>query len=72
MKPTEKQIKVIDTILSIIETWKNSNDITSPTHTVDIHDFLYADLESEDLIYPAITDELEDNLCSLLYTIQIV
>ena len=72
MKPTEKQIKVIDTILSIIKTWKNTNDIDSPTHTVDIHDFLYADLESEDIIHSAITDELEDLLCNLLYTIQTV
>jgi site-specific DNA-cytosine methylase len=55
-----KQIKVIDTILSIIKTWKNTNDIDSPTHTVDIHDFLYADLESEDIIHSAITDELEE------------
>lgn len=72
MKPTEKQIKVIDTILSIIKTWKSTNDIDSPTHSNDMHDFLYADLESEDIIHSAITDELEDSLCSLLYTIQIV
>lgn len=72
MKPTEKQIKVIDTVLSIIKTWKNSNDIDSPTHTVDIHDFLYADLESEDIIHSVITDELGSLLTSLLYTIQIV
>lgn len=72
MKPTEKQIKVIDTILSIIKTWKSTNDINSPTHNSDMHDFLYADLESEDIIYSAITDELEDGLRSLLYTIQTV
>ena len=72
MKPPEKQIKVIDTILSIIKTWKNSNDIDSPRDTVDIHDFLYADLESEDIIHSAITDELEDSLCNLLYTIQTI
>lgn len=72
MKPTEKQIKVIDTILSIIKTWKSTNDIDSPTHTVDIHDFLYADLESEDIIHSLIADELEDELRSLLYIIQIV
>lgn len=72
MKPTEKQIKVIDTILSIIKTWNITNDIDSPTHTVDIHDFLYADLESEDIIHSATTEELEDSLCNLLYTIQTV
>ena len=72
MKPTEKQIKVIDSILSIIKTWKNSNDIDSPTHTVDIHEFLYADLESEDIIRPSITDDLEITLADLLYAIQTV
>ena len=72
MKPTEKQVKVINTILSIIRTWKNTNDIDSPTHTVIIHDFLYEDLESEDIIHSAIKDELEDSLCNLLYTIQTV
>ena len=65
MKPTEKQIKVIDSILSIIKTWKNSNDIDSPTHEVEIRDFLYADLECENV-------ELEDALRDLLYTIQTV
>ncbi|MBO7692960.1 MAG: hypothetical protein J6Y28_01670 [Acholeplasmatales bacterium] len=72
MKPTEKQIQVIDVILSIIKTWKNTNDINSPTHTVDIHEFLYADLEIEDLIYSAETEELENSLCNLLYTIQTI
>ena len=72
MKPTEKHIKVIDTVLSIIKTWKNTNDIDSPTHIVDTHDFLYADLESEGIIHSAIIDELEDSLFNLLYTIQTV
>ena len=72
MKPTEKQIKVIDTILSIIKTWKSTNDIDSPTHTADAHDFLYVDLESEDIIRPSITYRLENDLRSLLYTIRIV
>ena len=72
MKPTEKQIKVIDTILSIIKTWKSTNDIDSPTHSCDIHDFLYADLESEDIIRPSITDDLEIRLADLLYAIQTV
>lgn len=44
MKATEYQKKTIDSILSIIKTWKNTNDINSPTHYVDIEEFLYADL----------------------------
>lgn len=44
MKATEYQKKTIDSVLSIIKTWKNTNDINSPTHYVDIGEFLYADL----------------------------
>ena len=44
MKTTEKQNKIIDSVLSIIRTWQNTNDITSPTHYTDIREFLYADL----------------------------
>lgn len=72
MKPTKKQIKVIDTILSIIKTWKDTNDIDSPTHTVDIHEFIFADLENRGVLYSAQTEEMEDLLCSLLYAIQTV
>ena len=70
MKPTDKQIKVIDTILSIIKTWKNTNDINSSTHIVDIHEFIFSDLENRGVLYSAMTDEIEDALLNLLYTIQ--
>lgn len=72
MKPTEKQIKVIDTILSIIKTWKSTNDIDSPTHSSDIHEFLYTDLESEDIITQYNCEMIEGRLTDLLYTIQII
>ena len=54
MKPTERQIKAIDTIVSIVNSWKNTNDISSPTVESDIHEFLLADLE--DVIYGDIED----------------
>lgn len=54
MKPTERQIKAIDTIVSIVKSWKNTNDISSPTVESDIHEFLLADLE--DVIYGDIED----------------
>ena len=54
MKPTEKQIKAIDTIVSIVKSWKNTNDISSPTVWSDIHEFLWAGLE--DVIYGDIED----------------
>jgi hypothetical protein len=72
MKPTEKQIKVIDTILSIIKTWKNTNDIDSPTHNSDIYEFIYANLGIDDIITQYYCKELEYKLRDLLYTIQIV
>lgn len=36
MKPTQKQIELINTIISIVSSWKNTNDIGSPTHYSDI------------------------------------
>ena len=72
MKPTEKQVKVIDTILSLIKTWKNTNDIDSPTHYCDIHDLLYADLKRKDIITQCDCELIEDRLNDLLYAIQIV
>jgi hypothetical protein len=72
MKPTEKQIKVIDTVLSIIKTWKNTDDINSSTHIVDIHNFLFADLENRGLLYSTQTEEMEDLLCSLFNAIKTV
>lgn len=72
MKPTEKQIKVIDTILSIIKTWKNSNDIQSPTHRCDIREFIHADLRTDDIISQRACEVFEDELEDLLYAIQLL
>ena len=44
MKATDYQKKTIDSVLSIIKTWKNTNDFNSPTHYGDIGEILYADL----------------------------
>lgn len=72
MKPTEKQVKVIDTVLSIIETWKNTNDINSSTHLVNIHEFIFSNLENRGVLYSAQTEELEALVCNLLNAIQTV
>lgn len=73
MKPTEKQIKVIDSVLSIIKTWKNTNDIESPTHLVDIGEFLNADLMdiTNDFGTFQIQDELDNALSSIWRIINI-
>lgn len=45
MKPTERQQKVLDAIISQIRYWRDTNDIISPTHDSDIEDCIWAELE---------------------------
>ena len=63
MKLTELQTKIIDSCISIIETWKNTNDISSPTHYVNISEYIENNLfeESEEL-----KEDLDDILTDLL------
>ena len=68
MKATEYQKKTIDSVLSIIKTWKNTNDINSPTHYVDIGEFLYADLY--DTINIADIEYISEKLKELLTLIK--
>jgi hypothetical protein len=44
MKPTAKQLKVIEFLEQQLKFWKNSNDIGSPTHVGDISEFSRANL----------------------------
>lgn len=39
MKPTTKQLKVIEFLEQQLSFWKKSNDISSPTHIGDISEF---------------------------------
>ena len=39
MKPSTKQIKVIEFLEQQLKFWKNTNDIESPTHVGDITEF---------------------------------
>jgi hypothetical protein len=39
MKPTTKQLKVIEFLEQQLKFWKNTNDIGSPTHVGDITEF---------------------------------
>ena len=47
MEPTEKQIEIIDSILEIISTWKNTDNIDSVTLESFIDEYLYKDLEGK-------------------------
>ena len=44
MEPTSNQIKMIDSISMILDTWRNTDDIESPIHINEIEEFLDADL----------------------------
>jgi hypothetical protein len=39
MKPSSKQLKVIEFLEQQLKFWKNTNDIGSPTHVGDITEF---------------------------------
>lgn len=39
MKPSTKQLKVIEFLEQQLKFWKNTNDIGSPTHVGDISQF---------------------------------
>lgn len=39
MKPTTKQLKVIEFLEQQLSFWKNTNDIGSPTHVGDIREY---------------------------------
>lgn len=40
MKPTEKQKKVINILIDILKSWRDSNDIDSPTLNSDLEESL--------------------------------
>lgn len=63
MKPTDKQIKAIDAIVSIVKSWGNTNDINSPSHIDYINDEMNAELG--DVLGDAWLYELKDKLVDL-------
>jgi hypothetical protein len=70
MKPTAKQIKVIEFLEQQLKFWKNTNDIGSPTHVGDISEFSRAnlyDMFSEDEIEDVdiLTTELYINILEI-------
>jgi hypothetical protein len=72
MKPTTKQLKVIEFLEQQLKFWKNTNDIGSPTHIPhgDISEFSRANLDdsfSEDEIEDVdiLTTELYINILEI-------
>jgi hypothetical protein len=70
MKPSSKQLKVIEFLEQQLKFWKNTNDIESPTHIGDISEFSRAnlyDMFSEDEIEDVdiLTTELYINILEI-------
>jgi hypothetical protein len=69
MKPSSKQLKVIEFLEQQLKFWKNTNDIGSPTHIGDISEFSrnMDDIFSEDEIkdIDILTTELYLNILEI-------
>lgn len=68
MQPNQKQKIIIDKIISIIESWKYSNDIDSPSHFTYITEELNL-LELGEIINENDSNCLKQNLENLLISI---
>ena len=69
MKPTVKQLKVIEFLEQQLKFWKNTNDIGSPTHIGDIREFsqfLDDVLSKDEIIFvELITHEIYERIIEL-------
>ena len=68
MKANKVQNYLCDVILSQRCFWRNSNDITSPTHLNDIEEVCYAQLDN--LISDEDREEFQDKLKDLYWFIR--
>lgn len=57
--PSKNQVKLMEFCMFIIKTWINTNDINSPTHESDLHDFINVDLDW-------LSDEDKENIENLM------
>ena len=64
MKPTELQKKVCEHIITEAKYWRDTNDISSPTHYADLQDCLF--VEFDDVLSEQQLDELEYKLHDIL------
>jgi hypothetical protein len=69
MKPSSKQLKVIEFLEQQLKFWKNTNDISSPTHIGDIREFsqfLDDVLSKDEIIFvELITHEIYERIIEL-------
>jgi hypothetical protein len=69
MKPTERQIKAIESVESLCAIWKSSNDISSPSHYTLIDEEMQA-LEWDLNLQEDSTNELNNYLNAVLLEIK--
>ena len=70
MKPTQKQIALIDDLINYLEfDLKGTNDINSPSHNTIMDELIYK-LEDDEIIDPGNSFILEAGLCSILTMIR--
>jgi hypothetical protein len=48
MKPTKLQKEVCDSIITIVKSWRDTNNIDSVTHMANVEKLLYTDELTED------------------------
>lgn len=69
MKPSPKQLKVIEFLEQQLKFWKNTNDIGSPTHIGDIREFsrFLDDILSKDeiIFVELITHEIYERILEI-------
>jgi len=70
MKANKIQQIICDVINSQTSFWKNSNDITSPTHIVDINEECCAQLSDLDIINENDIEELNEKIEDLYWFIR--
>lgn len=71
MKPTELQKKIIDTCILECNFWKDTNDITSPTHFCSITEEVYQFFYDEELTEYQCS-KLNEALSNLYCTIRVI
>lgn len=68
-KPTDNQKKIIDECILQLQSWKNTNDLYSPTHGGDINGGLI-NLEIDDVIDEESSEQISEKLYDLLIAIR--
>ena len=68
MKPTNTQKAVINSIIGQLQFWRDTNDIDSPTHYVDMEECYLSSLE--DCLSEKEIEELETETCNLFQFIK--